>query len=288
MSGEFQATTAVVPSVNTGAGAPLARSATTSKVLHWSLYSWFAIAMAGQWLFALYITARYATPVVSGDYARINQGPFIGGYKAGEFGYNLMYLGHILPVIVLAIGGVLQFVPALRRRFPKAHRYNGRLFFALGLSGAATGLWLTWGAGNRLSDLGAVGITLNGLLIPIAIVMAWRYAILRQFTAHQRWAVHSFLLVNAVWSFRLYLYGWFLVNQGPVGNSRTLDGPMDLFFSFACYLVPMAVAELVFWSKRTGKGQKAVATLLVIGCLVTLIGIVAIGLMNWGPALRRW
>ncbi len=252
------------------------------------IYSVFVVVLAGQWLFALYIAARYGSPLVSGDLQAINQGNHIGGYRPADTTYNFIYLGHILPVILLGLGGILQFVPQIRQRWPRLHRYNGRLFFTLAVSGAISGLYLTWGAGNRLSDLGALGITVNGLLIPLAICLAWRYAIARDIRAHKRWAVHSFWLVNGVWSVRLYLFGWYLLNQGPNGNTSQLDGPMDLFFSYACYLVPMAVAELVFWAQRQPSCRViyAVAALLLLGSLVMLGGIVSIGLVAWLPAIR--
>ena len=259
-----------------------------AKALTGSVYSWFVLAMIGQWLFALYIAVRYGGPVASGNYSAVNQGNNIAGYKAGETFYNWVYFAHILPAMVLSISGVLQFVPQIRQKFPAAHRWNGRLFLTLGLSGAITGLYLTWIAGNRLSDIGAIGITLNGLLIPVAIVLAWRTALARDFKAHKRWAVHSFLLINGVWSFRLYLFGWFVVNQGPVGNSAKLDGPMDLFFSFACYLLPMLVAELVFWAQRQTSSRKqwCVVAVVGLGFLITLIGIVAVSLTMWLPTIR--
>lgn len=258
-----------------------------SAMLKGAVYSWFVVALFGQWLFAIYIMARYGSPMLSGDYQSVNQGNHIGGYKPDAGVYNLIYFGHILPVILLGLGGILQFVPNIRQKLPQLHRWNGRMFFTLGLSGAITGLYLTWGAGNRLSDLGAIGITLNGLLIPVAIFFAWRYAIARNFSAHKRWAVHSFLLVNGVWSFRLYLFGWFVLNQGPNGNNSKLDGPMDLFFSFACYLLPMAVAELVFWAQRqrSVKAKWAVAAVMVLGSVLTLGGILAIGFLIWLPTI---
>jgi uncharacterized membrane protein YhdT len=259
-----------------------------AKMLTGSVYSWFVLAMIGQWLFALYIAMRYGVPVTSGNYSAVNQGNNIVGYKEGETFYNWVYFSHILPAIVLSISGILQFIPQIRQQFPVIHRWNGRLFLTLGLSGAITGLYLTWIAGNRLSDIGAIGITLNGLLIPIAIALAWRTAVARDFRAHKRWAVHSFLLINGVWSFRLYLFGWFVVNQGPVGNSAKLDGPMDLFFSFACYVLPMLVAELVFWAQRQSSPRKQwlVVAVVWLGFLVTLIGIAAVSFTMWLPTIR--
>jgi len=258
-----------------------------NKALKCTVYSWFVLAMIGQLLFALYIAVRYGGPVVSGNYSAVNQGISVGGYREGAIFHNWVYFVHILPAMVLSISGILQFVPQIRQKFPLVHRWNGRLFLTLGLSGAITGLYLTWIAGHRLSDIGSIGITLNGLLIPVAIALTWRAALARDFSAHKRWAVHSFLLVNGVWSFRLYLFGWLVVNQGPVGNSANLDGPIDLFFSFACYLLPMFVAELVFWAQRqrSVRSQWGVVALVGLGFLITLIGIAAVSFIMWLPTI---
>lgn len=267
--------------VNTGI------STTASTALATSVMCWLAIALIGQWLFALYIAIRYGIPVVNGDYNAVNQGLHMDGYQAGAGLDNLIYFGHILPAILLSLGGVVQFVPQIRRKFPVLHRWNGRMFLTLGLLGALTGLYLTWVRGSRLSDLGALGITLNGLLIPVAVYMAWRFVRAGNFKAHQRWAVHSFLLINAVWAFRLFLFGWLMLNQGPKGNSSTMDGPADLFFSVACYVLPMLVAELVFWAQRQSSERIkwGVTLVMVLGSLLTLIGITAVSMMFWLPVI---
>ncbi|RVU35375.1 DUF2306 domain-containing protein [Rheinheimera riviphila] len=258
-----------------------------ARVLKGSVISWWLLALIGQWLFASYIAVRYGGPVLDGNYAAVNQGNHIMGYQPGATTHNLVYFSHILPAILLSICGILQLIPQIRQRWPQVHHWNGRIFMTLGISGALTGLYLTWGSGSRLSDVGAIGITLNGLLIPLAIVLAWRYAVARNFAAHRRFAVHSFLLVNGVWSFRLYLYGWFVLNQGPNGNTRYLDGTADIFFSFACYVVPMLLAELVFWGQRQpNAGRKwCVAAVVTLGALLTLIGIVAVTMATWWPVL---
>lgn len=258
-----------------------------SRLLSVTVVGWVLLALVGQWLFAGYIAVRYGGPVLNGHYAAVNAGNHIIGYQAGATGHNLMYFGHILPAILLSISGILQLFPQIRQHLPRFHRWNGRLFMVLGISGALTGLALTWISGSRLSTIGAIGITLNGLLIPVAIVMAWRYALARNVQAHKRWAVHSFLLVNGVWSFRLYLYGWFLLNRGPNGNTQFLDGPADIFFSFACYLLPMLLAELLFWAQRqtSPARQCGVFVVMVCGLMLTLLGIVAVSMVTWLPTM---
>ena len=262
------------------------KSANKAKTaLDLSVKSWFVIALTGQWAFAVYILLVY---VVS-QFVGIELGDIVPAQsfkKADGMDLALAFL-HVIPAVYLSLLGCTQLVPAMRNKYRAFHRWNGRIFFTLGISGALTGLYLQWGAGFRLSDIGSLGITLNGILIPIAIFLAWKHAINKRFDLHMRWAVHSFLLVNAVWTFRLYLMGWYMVNQGPNGNNSTLDGPADIMLTFACYLLPMALAELYFWSKKQKHSTPIwwATSVMFVGALITLIGGVSAGLMMWAPRI---
>ncbi len=83
--------------------------------------------------------------------------------------------------------------------------------------------------------------------------------------------------------------GWYLVNQGPNGNTPNVDGPMDIFLSFACYLLPMAIAELYFWIKKqsTSSHLWTGAVVMTLGALMTLIGVIGAALMMWSPSIMQ-
>ncbi|MCG7537059.1 DUF2306 domain-containing protein [Pseudoalteromonas sp. OOF1S-7] len=255
------------------------------KCLQGVLKSWIVIALLGQWAFAVYILSIYALPLLIGAPEHADKvSPAQGFDSSGGFN-SLMFFGHIIPAALMAMSGIFQLSPGMRQRYPRFHRYNGRLFLVLGMSGALTGLYLSWGVGIRLSDIGAMGVTLNGLLIPAFVFLAWRSALNKQFAAHQRWAVHCFILVNGVWAFRLFLMGWYVINQGPNGNTRSLDGPADISLSFLCYLLPMLVAELYFWAKkrRSDSAKWLATTAIGVAALITLIGVGAATMMMWSP-----
>lgn len=248
---------------------------------------WFLVGLIGQWFFVVYIYFRWGLPLITGNYDSINDSNGINGYVPGDTAGNGMIYIHVIAAATLSFGGMLQLVPALRKKFPTLHRLNGRMFFTLGILGALTGLYLTWLRGSRLSDIGAFGVTLNGFLIPVFCYYAWRFAITGKIALHRRFAVHSFLLVNGVWMFRLYLMGWFVVTGGGLGNSNKLDGPADMIISFACYLLPMAFAELYFWAQRqNNKSNKWMAFgILSFGCLITTIGVACAITLMWLPRI---
>lgn len=258
-----------------------------NQALHISVSAWVVIALIGQWFFAAYVFTLYLIPIVAGKPELLNIAQPITGYVEGDMFGNAILFSHVVPAALLSVGGIIQLLPIVRRKLPALHRWNGRMFLTLGFIGAMSGLYLTWVRDSRLSDVGSIGITLNGILILVSAVMAWRYAVKRQFNIHMRWAVHAFLLINGVWFFRLYLMAWYVINQGPNGNSPTIDGPVDIFLSFACYGIPMLIAECVFWAQRHKQVSKkwAVTALTTCGVVITLVGVVAAILMMWIPRI---
>ncbi len=248
---------------------------------------WFLCALVGQWLFAWYIFKVFGGRVLSGHPESINETGLITGFVGGDLLGNVVMLSHILIGGVLSFGGLIQLIPQLRRRAPSLHRWNGRLFLVSALIAAIGGLGLTWIRDSRLSDLGALGISLNGLLIPVAVYMTWRLARSKQFDAHRRWAIRTLILVSGVWTFRLMLMGWLMLNQGMRGNTTKLDGPVDLAISFGCYLLPLAVAEIYFRAQRSSSepAKHGAALLLTLATVAMAFGIFAAYMMLWSPHL---
>lgn len=255
-----------------------------SRALPWAARAWFSVALLGQWTFAVYIARVLVWPLAFGDPAAVNRTGLITGHVPGDISGNAALLGHVLCALVLNLLGLLQFVPQLRQRWPGWHRTAGRSFMVLALAGAISGLYLTWGRGSRLGDLSAIAISLNGVLIVIAVAMAWRLARQRRFAEHRRWAIRAFLLVSGVWTLRLGLMAWIILNRGPRGMTARLDGPFDSVWVFGCYLLPLAIAELYFRAERAGSGaQQAVAALLLAGAGLTALGGFGALKFMWAP-----
>lgn len=253
------------------------------KILKVSVTGWFVTALAGQWTFALYISVIYTLTALYGlDVTSFSPAPNL---KQANGVFLLLFFAHVIPAIYLSLFGILQLAPKLRNKYRTFHRINGTIFLMLSLTGAITGLTLQWSKGWQTNTAASLGITLNGLLILVTVSLAWFYARTKQFNLHKRWAIHAFFLVNGVWTFRLYLMGWYLVNQGPNGNTANIDGPADIALSFACYLLPMLFAELYFWAEKQTSLYRILSSAFVmsIGVLITLIGVVAAGSMMWAP-----
>ncbi|NIJ39141.1 hypothetical protein FHR22_003875 [Sphingopyxis panaciterrae] len=266
-----------------GSFAP-ARSARRSDWLARSATFCFLAIAAGQLLFTAFILLFYYPPTLTGNFAAWNDKPLITGHVAGDSAGNLFFAAHVLMAAVISFGGLVQVVPAIRGRWPAVHRWNGRLYLICALALALGGLWMTWGRGTWLNYIGAIGITLDALLILGFAAMAWRAARARRFADHRRWAIRLFAVASAVWFMRVGYMAWGLATGGA-GIGKAMDGPFDLFLAFANSLLPLGLAELYLraGAHDTPAARNGTALLLGISGLIILAGSAGAWMVMWGP-----
>lgn len=249
--------------------------------------AWFGVAAVGQLAFVGFILLYFATRSLTGNWATWDDKPLIEGYTAGDPVGNVMFMLHVLLAAVVTAGGLVQLVPWLRRRWPALHRWNGRVFVAVGAFLALGGLWLTWVRGTRLSDNVLLGlpITVNGLLILWFCWQAYHHARARRFDVHRRFALRAFLAVNGVWFLRIGMMAWIVLNQGMRGMNATMSGPADIGIALAAYFLPLAILQLYFRAERTGSRADALLAAGAIGAgvLVTAVGVFGTVAFMWGP-----
>jgi hypothetical protein len=73
------------------------RSYNHDKALGAVVSIWFAAALLGQLVFAIYIVVRYGLPIINDEYQNINLSNNITGYVKGDFSGNVMLYVHPLP-----------------------------------------------------------------------------------------------------------------------------------------------------------------------------------------------
>lgn len=262
-----------------------ARKSTGAALLRRSAVTWFLVAAAGQGAFVWMILAYYGRRTLAGDFAGWNEKPIIKGYVAGDTAGNVMFAMHVLLAALVTVGGLLQLVPALRRRAPRLHRWNGRLFFVVAYVMAVGGLWLTWVRHTWLSLISGIAVSVDGVLILIFVAAAWRSALRRDFVAHRRWAMRAFLVVNGVWFLRVAIMAWVLLTAGGLGMNDSLSGPADIMLQFGAYLVPLAVLEVYFRAQasRAARAKRLAGGLIGVATLFTATGIAGAIAFMWWP-----
>jgi uncharacterized membrane protein len=251
---------------------------------------WFTITLLGQWVFAYFIIGFYGSSTLQGHFEEWTKNKaLIKGYVPGDTAGNRAFAAHMLLAATIALGGVLQLVPQIRAHAIAIHRWNGRIFMLAVLAASIGGLYLTWVRGTSRNFISALAISGDALLIIVFAVLAWRKARQRDFAAHRRWALRTFVVAGGVWFMRLGYFGWILINQAPVGITKNMDGAFDRFIAFGCYLVPLAVLELYLHVRDAGSPRARISAAGVVfaSTLLMTVGIVGATLFLWMPLLAK-
>lgn len=257
------------------------------KLLTGTLTAWFIIAIIGQLLFAAYVAAFYGGAAIDGNLAAWNK-VLTPGYQEGQTLSNLVIGIHLFFAVLIMLGGPLQFIGKIRQRFPAFHRWNGRMYVMLTAIGGLTGFYMIWAHEASSGAVNRMAMSLEAVLIVLAGVLVWRFAVKRKMQRHEAWAVRLFLVASGVWFFRVFLMGWLVVWGAPVGfDPETFTGPFLDFLSYAHYLLPLAVYELYLLTKRQGGAgaRYAMAGLMVACILITAVGVFGATMGMWLPEL---
>lgn len=246
---------------------------------------WYAVTVAGQGMFAIYIAVLYGSAALRGQFAAWNK-VMTHGYVAGAHAGNIATGLHLLGAAVIMLGGALQLLPGLRARAPSLHRWNGRLYVAAAVGASVTGIYMVWWRGTVGGTLQHIGTTLNGILVLLCAGMAVQRIRAGRVEAHRRWALRLFLAVSGVWFFRIGLMAWLVVNRGPAGfDPRTFEGPFLTFLTFAQFGVPLAILELYLACRARGgaTAHLVMACVLAAATVATAVGTAAATSGMWLP-----
>ena len=263
-------------------GMPLNLSRGTRFVdaLDWSAVGWLAAMLLGQWAFFYYIAAFYGGSALSGNFEVWNRLSVFGRHPfvAGDVVGNLTFLAHALAAGIISLGGALQLVPKLRSRFPRFHRWNGRLFLLTVIGLSLSGFYLVLVRASAPVGLDSLGILLNGALI-LGFVAATYFAVRRRdLVAHREWAMRLYLVSNAQWFTRIGMFSYFVFSK----LSGLAPISPELFFKlwqYGCFLVPLGLLQLYLVGRRSQNRpfRAAVAATLFTATLVMGFGALAFG-----------
>jgi Predicted membrane protein (DUF2306) len=244
--------------------------------------AWYATVLVGQFIFVAYIIYSYGVPLFAGDLSGWNK-HLSQAWVAGRLVGNIAVGAHLALAIIIHIGGPLQLVPWVRRRFPAFHRWTGRAFVVAVLIAVVSGGYML-----AVREIGAWPLRL-GFMIQAAFILWFavftvRFAMRRDIEAHMRWATRLFLAASAVWFFRVLIMIWFVLTGGigidqSNGTGWFIDTMSFLQFS------PLVIYEIYVRIKATGapKARIAMAVFLWFAALATAVGVALAALGMWFP-----
>jgi len=246
------------------------------KLLKYSSIFWFIAILTGQWLFFYYIMAFYGFSVINDNMEIWNRWEALGSspYEEGDTTGNITFAAHVIGAGFVAFGGALQLIPKVRALFPKFHKINGYIYLVTVLCLAISGFYLSWVRGASPDTISAIGTSINGFFILIFAYFTVKNARNRNIATHRKWAIRLFIVANAQWFLRVGVFSY-MITGTILGGKPAFGDPFFPFWTFACFLLPLAAAQLYFYAsaKRNANLKLIAASVLVVLTILMLIGV---------------
>jgi len=148
---------------------------------------------------------------------------------------------HINGGTLALLTGPWQFWSGLRQRHMNIHRWTGRLFL-LGVAAGVAGA-----VGLVVKEVGnwAFGVGLMGLAAAWLVTTGMAYYSIRKglVALHKEWMIRAYVVTFAFVFFRV------MSDYSPMSRLRP-EGDRDITIAWACWVVPLAVTEMIFQLRR--------------------------------------
>ncbi len=171
---------------------------------------------------------HYFPPDFSSDFLRGRERYFFGAYQWA-------FTAHILSGPVSLILGLILIWERSRSRYPRTHRYLGRLQVAcVLLLVTPSGLWMAYHA--AAGPIAAVGLAALAIATAACAALGARAAVTRRFVDHRRWMWRCYLLLCSAVVLRL---------MGGLATVAGVTAPwFDPLATWMCWLMPLAAFEI--------------------------------------------
>lgn len=110
---------------------------------------------------------------------------------------------HVAGGVTALVLAPLQFVGAIRTRWPAFHRAIGQVCVLACLFGAPAGFMLA--LGTTAGPVAATGFAIAAMLWALFTCLGWRAAVERRFGAHREWMLRAYAVVSTAITLRLML-----------------------------------------------------------------------------------
>jgi hypothetical protein len=135
-----------------------------------------------------------------------------------------------------------------------------------------------------------VGFGLYGVLMFIAAIATYRYAVVGQLANHRAWALRLYALAIGSWLYRMD-YGFWLLLADGLGHTKSFSGPFDRVMAFFFYIPNLLVVEALLRARQSSvsPGLKLLSSfVLLLATCFLLVGTYFFTLYYWGPAIVSW
>lgn len=155
----------------------------------------------------------------------------------------LMISLHIVPGCIFLVLGPLQFISVIRARWPKFHRWSGRVFVLSGLVTAVTAITINMVFPPVGGLFKSIAVTIFSIAQIVTLLVALRAILHRDIATHRAWMIRAFAIGLSVSTMRIFFIPAYFLYGIP--NDFTIALGMWVGF-----LVNIVAAELVLWRER--------------------------------------
>jgi len=259
------------------------------KVLGGSAKFWFLTVLVGQAIFSYYIVMFYYIATADQNIERFNEVMPVG-YIDGDFWGNIAIITHVLLAAIITVGGLIQLIPMIRNKWPAMHRWNGRLYVMTAMFMSLSGMFMVITRYEKITGdlIGDIAIMINGGIIVLCAIMAFKFARIRKIAQHRIWALRLFLAVSGVWLFRVGLMAWLSIHGKPVGfDPASLSGPFINALYFIVYILPLLILEAYLRSQRSHSRPRKLITagVVILVSFIIMIGVFGATMGMWLPRI---
>lgn len=150
----------------------------------------------------------------------------------------LVTLLHLIPGTLFIVLGPLQFLSSIRNRWPRYHRWMGRLLLICGLITAVTALVMNATFPPVGGAAKSIAVVIFSLFTIAAFILAWRAIVKGQVAKHRDWMIRAYAILLSVSTARFFFIPYFIFYGMP--NNLVIDIGMC-----SAFLVNWLVAEII-------------------------------------------
>jgi len=256
------------------------------EAVHWSGAGLVAASWASAACFGLYILAFYIGAIPAGHLDQWNDN-LPGLYSKGNLPALLAMSAHLATGAIILLLGPVQLIGAVRNRWPRMHRWFGRIYVSTAAVAGLGGLGFIVTKGTIGGAPMNVGFGLYGALMVLAAAQTYRHARARRFEEHRAWAIRLFALAIGSWLYRMD-YGFWLLAVHRLGHRGDFHGPFDVVMAFFFYVPNLALAELYLRAPRVRRPlviRLSAAIALNVATLFVVVGTYYFVRYYWGPGI---
>jgi len=171
--------------------------------------------------------------------------------------YPLLILVHIVPGLIFVLTGPFQFIQSVRTRYPRWHRFSGRLFLICGVVIGITALIMSFAVPAIGGVNQAAATVLFSVFFLYALFKAFQQVLQHQLVQHREWAIRAYAIGMAITTIRI-INGIFFATSRFTGLTPKEFFGIGFWVGFVLHLI---AAEYWIGQSRLVKTKSSVNAL---------------------------